>query len=265
MAMIRIMLSGVIFFSVAAYHGVAVSALASSVSGGLHFHAGAMVRGGSVRPWLPRAQLYRRGRATTRVGRSGAPARRRPSDRSQRVASPAGVAPSHAASGRPRGLTVQCETMPALDALSYDRGPLPGRARSRFASSRSTLVACAHLQAAAGQGDGHYRPLNAGQWHRRATTSAGHARHWRREHRPTSMRSPDMNQMTIASRQPRRQGAADHGRSQVDQGLFCASRELRGRSARQLPPHVPLRLYRRDRRSARGPRRRRRSRRAWRR
>jgi len=45
MAMIRIMLSGIIFFAIAAFVAMQLPALASSIAGGIHFHAGSLVRG----------------------------------------------------------------------------------------------------------------------------------------------------------------------------------------------------------------------------
>lgn len=71
MSMIRIMLSGVIFFAIAAYVALQLPALASSIAGGLHFHAGALMRGmrdaigSSGRTYTDAAGN------TTRIGRTG--------------------------------------------------------------------------------------------------------------------------------------------------------------------------------------------------
>lgn len=71
MAMIRIMLSGVIFFSIAAYVALQLPALATAVAGGLHFHAGALVRGMRGAAGSTGRSYTDASGASTRVGRSG--------------------------------------------------------------------------------------------------------------------------------------------------------------------------------------------------
>jgi len=72
MVMIQILLAGVIFFAVAAFIAMQLPQFASSLSGGLHFHTGAIAR-------AAQSALGSRGRSytdaggnTTRQGRSGA-------------------------------------------------------------------------------------------------------------------------------------------------------------------------------------------------
>ncbi|MGL4961223.1 MAG: type IV secretion system protein, partial [Inquilinus sp.] len=75
MAMIQVLLAGIIFFAVAAYVAFHLPALASSLAGGLHFHADAIARAGrSTAATLigstGRTQVDGQGNSS-RVGRSG--------------------------------------------------------------------------------------------------------------------------------------------------------------------------------------------------
>ena len=70
--MMQILLAGIIFFAVAAFTALQLPQFASSLSGGLHFHTGAIAR-------AAQSALGSRGRSytdaggnTTRQGRSGA-------------------------------------------------------------------------------------------------------------------------------------------------------------------------------------------------
>jgi type IV secretion system protein VirB6 len=72
MAMIQVLLAGVIFFAVAAFVAFQLPGVASSLAGGLHFHAGALARAAqNVVGSAGRNQVDAQGN-THRVGRTGA-------------------------------------------------------------------------------------------------------------------------------------------------------------------------------------------------
>jgi len=71
MAMIQVLFAGVIFFAVAAFVAFQLPAVASSLSGGLHFHTGAIARGVQNMLGSPGQKQIGGDGSTYRTGRSG--------------------------------------------------------------------------------------------------------------------------------------------------------------------------------------------------